>query len=93
MTQKATIAALLAILLTYPASAAAPAGPLTPGQPAGTKNAQLSSKEAIFIGAAALVLGVGLYFASGSYKVPGSGNNTGGGSATPQTLPATTSTH
>jgi hypothetical protein len=92
MIQKATIAALLAALLALPASAASPAGPLAPGQPAGTKNAQLSNKEAMFIGAALLVIGVGLYLASGSYNIPGSGRSSSGGGTTSSPSPATTTT-
>jgi len=88
--QKATIAVLLAALLAGPASAAPPTGPLAPGAPAGAKNAQLSNNETLFIGAAVLVIGLGLYLASGNYKLPGSGGSSGGGST--NTPPPTTTT-
>lgn len=88
--QKATIAVLLAVLLAGPASAAPPTGPLAPGGPAGARNAQLRNNETLFIGAAVLVIGVGLYLASGSYKIPGaSSGGSGGGTTTP---PPTTTT-
>lgn len=87
MMQKATITVLLAALLAAPALAGTAPGPLVPGGPAGAKNAQLSSNETIFIGAAVLVIGVGLYLASGHYGPSSSG---GGGGTTPP--PAATTT-
>jgi hypothetical protein len=95
--QKPTIAVLLAVLLTVPALAApaasgdSPWGPLPPGGPAGARNAQISNNETLFIGAAVLVIGIGLYLASGNYKLPGgSSGGSGGGTTTPP--PATTTT-
>lgn len=98
MRQKATIAVLLAALLVLPASAdpAAKAGsaggPLPPGKAAGSRNAQLSSNETLFIGAAVLVIAVGFYLASGSYNIPGSGGSSGGASSPPPTTTTTTTT-
>jgi hypothetical protein len=45
----------------------------------------LSDKQTIFIGVGALALGIGVYFASGHYKI-------GGGSAPPPVTPPTTTT-
>jgi hypothetical protein len=92
MVQKATIAVLLAVLLALPVSAGPPTGPLPPGRAAGARSAQLSNNETIFIGAAVLVLGVGLYLAGGSYNIAGSasGSSSSGGGTT--TLPPTTTT-
>jgi hypothetical protein len=90
MRQKATIAVLLAVLLALPAAADPPKGPLAPGRAAGTSNAQLSNNETIFIGAGVIVLAVGLYLASGSYNIPGSGASSSGGGTTPPVTTATT---
>ena len=89
--QKATIAVLMAVLLAVPASAAPPAGPLPPAGPAGAKAAQLTNNETLFIGAAVLVIGLGLYLASGNYKLPG-GSAGGSGGGTTNTPPPTTTT-
>jgi hypothetical protein len=89
MTQKATIAVLLAALLTAPALAAPPLGPLAPGGPAGSENAQLSSNQTIFIGAAVLVIGLGIYLASGHYGSSGSSSSGGGINTSPPTTTTT----
>ncbi len=84
--QKATIAVLLAALLAGTASADPSAGLLAPSKPAGVKQAQLRNNETVFIGAISLVIGVGLYLASGHY-------NLGGGAASAPPSPPATTTH
>jgi len=85
-------------LLAMPASAApqalagSPQGPLAPGGPAGARNAQLSNNETLFIGAAVLVIGLGLYLASGNYNIPGSAGASGGGTTNTPPPTATTAT-
>ena len=106
--QKPINRGLLAGLLAVPASAApptnSPRGPLPPGGPAGARNAQLSNNETLFIGAAVLVIGLGLYLASGTTDFPGvssgsngssggSGGSSGGsGGGTTNIPPPTTTT-
>lgn len=92
MRQQATIAVLLAALLALPASADPPKGPLPPGKAAGSRNAQLSNNETLFIGAAILVIGVGLYLASGNYNIAGGGSSSSGGGTTPPPTTTTTTT-
>ena len=58
-------------------SAPAESPPLAPGKPAGVHQAQASSPDtAIFIGLGLLVIGVGVYMAKGTYKIPGSSSAT-----------------
>jgi hypothetical protein len=82
MAQKATISAVLTLALAASSALAQP--PLPPGHPAGVRKAELSDKQTIFIGATALVLGIGVYLASGNYKLAGG--------ATPPAAPQPTTT-
>jgi hypothetical protein len=84
MAQKATISAVLTLALAASSALAQP--PLPPGHPAGVRKAELSDKQTIFIGGTALVLGIGLYLASGSYKLAG------GATTPPAVTPPTTTT-
>jgi hypothetical protein len=67
MLPKTTIAMLLVLAL---ATSAAAQPPLPPGRPAGSKNAQSSDNQAIFVGVGLLTIGIGVYLASGDYKTP-----------------------
>ncbi len=71
MAQRKTIALLLTVLLATPAWAQS--SPLPPGRPAGAGPAQFDDNATIFVGVGVLVVGVGVYLASGTYKIPGSG--------------------
>jgi hypothetical protein len=70
---------ILVMVLAASAAQAAPAdmgGPhgaaLAPGQPAGVRAAQLSNTNTmLFVGLGVVVLGAGLYLASGTYKTRG----------------------
>jgi hypothetical protein len=70
MMQKATGAMLLAMALAISAA------PLPPGRPAGSKTAQTSDNQAIFVGVGLLTIGIGVYLASGDYKTPASSTGT-----------------
>ncbi len=68
-----------ALLLTETAWAdpAATDGALAPGRPAGVGQAQLSNPNTMtFIGLSVLVIGVGIYLAKSTYKIPGQSNQT-----------------
>jgi hypothetical protein len=44
---------------------------LAPGQPAGVHQAQLTAPNTMmFVGLSVLVIGVGIYLAKGTYKIP-----------------------
>jgi hypothetical protein len=81
MIQKTAMAMLLTAAWTLPAAAAAP---LPPGRAAGAKNAELTEQQTIFVGVGVLVVGVGVYLASGEYKIAGDDS-----AAPPVTPPAT----
>jgi hypothetical protein len=50
---------------------------LVPGRPAGVHQAQLTNPDTMmFIGLGVLVIGAGVYLASGSYKIPGQSSAT-----------------
>jgi hypothetical protein len=73
------LATVSAALLTQAALAdPSPAnGALAPGQPAGVHQAQLTNPNTMmFVGLGVLVIGVGVYLAKGSYKIPGQSSAT-----------------
>ena len=79
MTRNLIIATISAALLTEAALAdPSPAdSTLAPGQPAGVHRAQLTNPNTMmFIGLGVLVIGAGVYLASGSYKIPGQSSAT-----------------
>lgn len=59
---------VVAAALILPAAAATP---LPPGRPAGSRIAQITQNQMIFVGGGVLALGLGLYLASGQYKIAG----------------------
>jgi len=89
MLRNLIFAATAAALLTQTAWADGNAGAdnggaLAPGQPAGVHQAQLANTNTmIFIGLGVLVVGAGLYLASGTYKIPGSNQSTAPTSTSP----------
>jgi hypothetical protein len=84
MLRNSIFAAAAAALLTQTAWADGAAGPLAPGQPAGVHQAQLANTNTmIFIGLGVLVVGAGLYLASGTYKIPGSNQSNAATSTSP----------
>lgn len=87
MIRKTAIAASLAAVLVPPALAASP---LPPGRPAGSQNAQLTGQQTIFVGVGVLTLGLGLYLASGEYKIQGDDGSTPPPATPPTTTPSTT---
>jgi hypothetical protein len=87
MVQKATISAFLILALAASSAPAQP--PLPPGHPAGIRKAELSDKQTIFVGVTALAIGIGVYLASGSYKLAGGATPP---AVTPPTTTATTTT-
>lgn len=64
--------AMAALASSIAPAASAEQGPLEPGKPAGVQQAQLSNPNAmLFVGLGVLVIGAGIYMASGHYQAPG----------------------
>ncbi|HUO01829.1 MAG TPA: hypothetical protein VMU31_03550 [Rhizomicrobium sp.] len=69
MLRNLILATASAALLTQ--AALADPTTLSPGQPAGVRQAQLTNPNTMtFIGLGVLVIGAGIYLAKGSYKIP-----------------------
>lgn len=85
MVRNLILATASAALLTQAALADSQTdGTLAPGKPSGTHQAQLTNPNTmIFIGAGVLVLGLGLYLAGGTYKIPGQSNQSSATSTSP----------